>query len=94
MALQDMRGGMVEPGGPMEPSTHCTCGSYGTRATPKLLSPPGHSSVSVLLDLLSQLRLEILIHVLTYIDCKSTRIYPCSSYTGAQYSDGGFGYIK
>lgn len=38
--LQDLRGGTVEPGGPMEPSTHWTWGSYEARATPKLLSPP------------------------------------------------------
>ena len=54
MALQDLRGGTVEPDGPMEPSTHWTCGSYEARATPKLLSPPGNSGVSVLLSFLFQ----------------------------------------
>ena len=39
MALQDLRGGTVEPGGPIEPS-HCTCGAYGAKATPRLLSLP------------------------------------------------------
>ena len=47
MALHDLRGGTVEPGGPMEPSTHCTCGSYGAKTTPRLLSPPGYSWVSI-----------------------------------------------
>ena len=40
-ALQDLRGGIVEPGGPMEPSTHCTFGLYEAKATPRLSSPPG-----------------------------------------------------
>ena len=51
-ASQDLRGGTVEPGGPMEPSTHCTCGAYGAKATPKLSSPPRNSSVSMFLEVL------------------------------------------
>lgn len=47
-ASQDLRGGTVEPGGPIEPSTHCTCGSYGAKTTPKLLSPPDNTGVSML----------------------------------------------
>lgn len=46
-ALHDLRGGTEVPGGPMEPSTHCTCGLYGAKATPRLLSPPGYSWVSI-----------------------------------------------
>ena len=54
-ALQDLRGGTVERGGPMEPSTHWTCGSYEARATPKLSSSPGGTSVSELLVVLPRL---------------------------------------
>ena len=79
MASQDLRGGTVEPGGPIEASGHSTCGSYGAKATPRLLSPPGVFCISTYRTLC--LEIEILVHVLTNVDCKSTSVssYSCDA---------------
>ena len=93
-ASQDLRGGTVEPGGPMEPSTHCTCGSYEARATPRLLSPPWNSRVSVLSGVFSNFVLSLFVEVLTNVNCKPTRVCSYSCDADTQYSESSLRYIK
>ena len=93
-ASQDLRGGTVEPGGPMEPSTHCTCGSYEAKATPRLLSPPWDSCVSVLSASFLYFILVLFVEVLTNVNCKPARVCSYSCNADTQYSNSSLIYLE